>query len=593
MTRLLRYMFLTVCVCLLMSVAMWADYAEGYQKLKDMPTGHLLELGEDYNKRRNMPDSALMVYSVLTSRLGRLSSDDDKRLMIEAYNGLWYTHFFFYCDYATANKSLRRSLELCDDIDAPKGLVYFNLGCMYQGMAEISNNISLFKEAAGYYKKACAAIEEEGDDALLAASVGNYVIVAHYLGDIGMVKDVMADFSARVDEMDLGDLQWRLPYVIHLYEGLKALQQRNYAEAERCFSLQLEEAGDDHIRYLITALINRSLALEGLGRHEDALGCLEKCMEICNRYDLKDFRLQVLDFMSSHYHNDGDEKHAMEMRNRYLGLKDSLLNYQQMASVKEMSIYDQMRKTDMEIAAMKRREERQMQILVIGGVVVIAAISLFVVIFVKNRKLHSLNRTLYNKNEELLRAEEERRVLIREQGQSRGDSQGSAIPPGIMSLPGEEPVDEVNDVGSEIDDAESPDTGKYRKSLLDDAVKKDIMRKILDVMEDSDEIYQQGFKADTLSRLTGINYKYISQVINETCGCNFNVFLNEYRVKRACRLINSTEEGAMYTIEGLANKVGFKSRNAFAAAFKKFTGLNPSEYLKIASQGKSGRAPGL
>ena len=40
------------------------------------------------------------------------------------------------------------------------------------------------------------------------------------------------------------------------------------------------------------------------------------------------------------------------------------------------------------------------------------------------------------------------------------------------------------------------------------------MRKILDVM-DSEEIYLAGFSLETLARLTGENYKYISQVINE------------------------------------------------------------------------------
>ena len=101
-------------------------------------------------------------------------------------------------------------------------------------------------------------------------------------------------------------------------------------------------------------------------------------------------------------------------------------------------------------------------------------------------------------------------------------------------------------------------------------------------MEESEDIFQPGFNADSLSVLTGINYKYVSQVINEKKGCNFNVFLNEFRVKRACVLINSMSASMPITIEGIANKVGFRSRNAFAVAFKKFTGLTPSEYIKIA-----------
>ena len=59
-----------------------------------------------------------------------------------------------------------------------------------------------------------------------------------------------------------------------------------------------------------------------------------------------------------------------------------------------------------------------------------------------------------------------------------------------------------------------PVDSRYKNSALCVTQKEDIMRKILDVM-DSEEIYLAGFSLETLARLTGENYKYISQVINE------------------------------------------------------------------------------
>jgi AraC-like DNA-binding protein len=63
--------------------------------------------------------------------------------------------------------------------------------------------------------------------------------------------------------------------------------------------------------------------------------------------------------------------------------------------------------------------------------------------------------------------------------------------------------------------------------------------------------------------------------------------LNEYRIKEACRRLNDTEHYGNITINGIASSVGFKTRTNFIAYFKRFTGLTPSEYLKIANSKKN------
>jgi AraC-like DNA-binding protein len=75
---------------------------------------------------------------------------------------------------------------------------------------------------------------------------------------------------------------------------------------------------------------------------------------------------------------------------------------------------------------------------------------------------------------------------------------------------------------------------------------------------------------------------YVSQVINEKYDNNFNHLLNEYRIKESCRRMNDTDNYGNYTIESIALSVGFKSRSNFISTFKRFTGLTPSAYLKIA-----------
>jgi transcriptional regulator GlxA family with amidase domain len=55
--------------------------------------------------------------------------------------------------------------------------------------------------------------------------------------------------------------------------------------------------------------------------------------------------------------------------------------------------------------------------------------------------------------------------------------------------------------------------------------------------------------------------------------------LNNKRIKEAQRLL-ADNQSTKYTIEFIAEKVGFKSQSAFRNAFKENTGVNPHFYLK-------------
>ena len=127
---------------------------------------------------------------------------------------------------------------------------------------------------------------------------------------------------------------------------------------------------------------------------------------------------------------------------------------------------------------------------------------------------------------------------------------------------------------------------KYRTNSLDDDAKDKLYEEIISVMENSDEIFSSEFSAQRLAALVGEKYNYVSQVINERYGANFNTLLNEYRIQEACKRINDPRKYGNYTMEAIANSVGFRSRTSFTQAFKKYTGLTPSEYQRIANEKK-------
>ena len=56
-------------------------------------------------------------------------------------------------------------------------------------------------------------------------------------------------------------------------------------------------------------------------------------------------------------------------------------------------------------------------------------------------------------------------------------------------------------------------------------------------------------------------------------------YINGYRVKEAKHLLKLKTYNK-YSIEGIARNVGFNSKSSFNNAFKRFTGLTPSQYKK-------------
>jgi AraC-like DNA-binding protein len=70
----------------------------------------------------------------------------------------------------------------------------------------------------------------------------------------------------------------------------------------------------------------------------------------------------------------------------------------------------------------------------------------------------------------------------------------------------------------------------------------------------------------------------LSVIINDVLQTNFNDLINHYRISAFKeKILAPTSQ--KYSIEGIAQDIGFKSRASFYRAFKKKTSLTPSEFL--------------
>src|SRR5690606_4130850 len=102
----------------------------------------------------------------------------------------------------------------------------------------------------------------------------------------------------------------------------------------------------------------------------------------------------------------------------------------------------------------------------------------------------------------------------------------------------------------------------------------------LKVLLEEEEIYMQsGLTMELLAKKLGTNRTYMSMAVNQLNSDGFIDLINELRILKTCELLADPEYKS-YTIQYIANEVGFHSQPTFNKAFKKFTGVTPSFYLK-------------
>ena len=86
-----------------------------------------------------------------------------------------------------------------------------------------------------------------------------------------------------------------------------------------------------------------------------------------------------------------------------------------------------------------------------------------------------------------------------------------------------------------------------------------------------------GLTLPMLSRMIDVSPHYLSQVINEKLNKSFFDYINEYRVQETKEALTSSKS-ERFSILGIAMDAGFNSKSAFYNAFKRHTGMTPSQF---------------
>jgi len=120
---------------------------------------------------------------------------------------------------------------------------------------------------------------------------------------------------------------------------------------------------------------------------------------------------------------------------------------------------------------------------------------------------------------------------------------------------------------------------KYAKAELPPARTREIFRGVRELMEQDRLYLDRELKLAVVSRRLGVSQHHLSQAINREGGARFVEIVNRYRVEEAQRLMEDPGNDSL-TVLAIAFDAGFNNKASFNQAFKRFTGMTPSEWRR-------------
>jgi AraC-like DNA-binding protein len=274
---------------------------------------------------------------------------------------------------------------------------------------------------------------------------------------------------------------------------------------------------------------------------EQALANYLESVRIAKKHKYLSLQKEVYLDLCEFFEAQQDYEHSLDYHKKYLLVKDNIFNIDKEKSINNLTISYEVEKKDREIHSL--RSENKLRQKTIEGqkqkffllITILVTIIAFAIV---------LSYLLVSKNQVLKRlVKKDKEVLYAEESLGKN-------------------IIKINDL-------------KVTKNTAE----KDIATHILKLMEEDRVYIQNDLSVSMFAAYCNTNPKYISQTINNVFGQQFNSFINEYRIKYACRLLLQ-EKYKNYTLSAISEEVGFNSISTFISSFKKNTGVTPSYYIK-------------
>lgn len=533
-----------------------------------MTNRELYKKGISFLKHNEVPDSALLYLSALANRLSPEMNDEEVQLCGRALNHLGYLYFHYYGNIPYAFESLTLAKKIALETNDRR---LYGQTCLNLAIANIiCQNLKLTDEGRDVF---ISNLSEGFDNAVKA---GDGITILNCFAN--MSTELGPDFMPRQFVERIEKLRRMKPGPQDSINGTEFFNERlltsqaiiegDYPKAMQLLHRQLGTLDDVFDSQRVKSQLYQELARlhRGAGNSDSATIYLDKALRVAR----KDSNLYDQAVIYKSMHDLADKNGQRELAGRYLTdyymMRDSAIVKNNLMSPANLEKVGNIKYQNKGFTYQIAKQRRQLMVAAFLVILLVITIPLVVLLYNKNRKLRESHRVLYERYKEAHKAKEataDNKAKQAEKCRAKGTvSEGSpAIADGVTG---------------------SRETGeKQNRKEMADAESSELLRlRVEKIMEESDEVFSPDFSLDRLAELADSKPRIISYVINETLGKTFYNLLNERRVREACQRLEDSANYGHLTIEAISRSVGYSSRTTLVTAFKKITGLTPSEYQR-------------
>lgn len=515
----------------------------------------LMEKATAYSKAMEY-DSAMNIYRDVVTHYNPKMNDIDKRLCLDAVYGCFDINIKNGF-YSGAVNDLALAEDINEDLGLESASLHARYAQLYVVMLSQTGKEKYIKMIEDHAHKAFQLGIEEGDFNSASKGFSNLLIAYYTQKDPGVVEKEIALLR------NLNITDWKLKALLLDYEHMKASLEGNYDRAVVYLDslLNIIPNISDTYRMRLSTMRDKAIALGYGGHQREAIEELNKVIDLSYKNNLRDQRLAALNACSLFSENMGDSVAMKGYESRALALKDSLSAYNIGDEIVELEYLKERKELHKNID--RARSDRKLMFSgLIGLSVILLTILVFLVVLKKKNSVLAYRGVLLRKRMQELYSRNQRIIQEREASRSQ-DSAGPKDNPKASETAGT----------------------KYESSSLAEEEKKLIAREIEQATA-GDMVFNPDFSLQMLADTIHRHPKVVSQVINEVFSVNFPTYINRIRIVEACRMFDNPQY-ANWSVEGIAEAVGIKSRSSFSSNFKKITGMNIKEYRKKTPQQES------
>lgn len=324
-------------------------------------------------------------------------------------------------------------------------------------------------------------------------------------------------------------------------KGISELHKGNYKTSQNYFDEALPELilHDDFINISIIHFY-QGLLFEKIDRKYLALKSFKKVDSIFNRHQfvLPEVR-HAFEYLLENQQNKINVKEELYYTRQLLKVDENLNGNFQYLSGKIHKEYDK-HSLEVQQELLIKKEARTFYILLFTAILLTFSIIFSIYKFLEHRKSKREYFTLKNQLQQL-----------------------------------ENELNSIKDLAPEIN--EKP------KLQIPDEITKQILMK-LETFEKEKDFLQKGLTQQKLAAQLQTNVNYLSHIINEHKGTNFNKYLGTLRISYITEQLHKNKVFLKYSVETLAQECGIASRQNFSDLFFDINGVRPTDFIRNLKQ---------